>query len=166
MQKQIGRSKWTIWVLMVSSLATILLGNGCLGQAGRPSLTTDTWSRQFATEEAKLAFLQHYLKLTTPVQATAFHIIYHDNSGGIVPGPSDWDILSLLKVRPGDLAQWTLDMQPVPSAQIDLAWAKSFSTQDATWQLTSQPQIYQKAGMIIAIFQPESIVFIRTTTQP
>lgn len=155
----------TIYALIISMMLTVSLGNGCLSQPVRPDLTTDKRSSQFATEEARLAFLQRYAKLITPVQATEFHIIYHDNSGGLVAGPSDWDIRALLKVRPDDMPKWTANLQPASPDQIDLTWAKSFGAQNPAWRLTSQPQVYQKTGMVVALFAPESIVFIWSTTQ-
>ena len=150
--------------VILAAILVMFLTVGCLGEAARPNLTTDTQSSQFTTETAKLAFLQRYLKLATPVQAAEFHIIYHDNSGGFVPGPSDWDIRVLLKVAPADIVQWTTGMQPTPTDQIDLAWAKAFAAQHPTWTMTSEPEIYQKAGMMLALFRSEKIIFVQMVT--
>lgn len=155
--------KRTINRTILAALLVIFLA-GCLGEAVRPNLTTDTQSSQFTAETAKLAFLQRYVKLATPAQAAEFHIIYHDNSGGFVPGPSDWDIRVLLKVASADIDQWTAGMQPAPSAQFDLTWAKAFAAQHPAWTTTSEPQIYQKAGMMLALFRPEKIIFVRMMT--
>ena len=149
---------------LLAALLVIFLAAGCLGEAARPNLTTDTQSSQFTTETAKLAFLQRYLKLATPVQAAEFHIIYHDNSGGFVPGPSDWNIRVLLKVAPADIDRWTTGMQPAPSDQFDLTWAKAFAAQHPAWTMTSEPEIYQKPGMVLALFRPEKIIFVRMVT--
>ena len=141
----------------------ILVACGPVGQ--RPvNKTTDTRSSMFATDAEKIAFLQQYLTLASPIQAAEFHIVYHDNSAGGVPGPSDWDMQVVLVVAPADLPRWTQGMQPVVSQHVDLTWADPLLPPEQHWRITSAPTVYQRAGTLVAVFAPEGIVFKRVST--
>jgi hypothetical protein len=126
------------------------------------SMSTDTHSKQFATDADKIQFLKRYLSLPTAVEATEFHVVYHDNSGGGIPGPSDWDIQAVLKVAPQDLSAWTQNAKETFAKQ-DLAWGYSLAQQRG-WKLQSEPKIYTASGKIIAIFEKERLIFKRLTT--
>ena len=131
------------------------------------SRTTDTYSRDLSSNATKIAFLQQYLATPSDVQATEFHIVFHDNSGGLVPGPSDWDIQAVIKVTPLDLPHWQADLTPLSAEGADLAWAYALLPTDPTWSITSEPQIFQgkESNHIVATFAAEGIVFVRLWTQ-
>ena len=124
-----------------------------------PSLTTDTLSSTLSDDAAKVAFLGRYLKLASPVEAAEFHVIYHDNSGGMVPGPSEWDIQAVMKVAPADLPAWTSGMTPTEAA--DLSWGRSLLGPEPRWAVHSALRVYQRGRTIVAVFEPEGIVFKR-----
>lgn len=126
------------------------------------SMSTDTHSKQFATDTDKIQFLKRYLTLATAVEAAEFHVIYHDNSGGFVPGPSDWDMQVVLKVPPRDFIAWTHNVK-VTSQQQDLEWGYSLARQ-RDWRLQSKPKIYTGSGKIVAVFEKEGFIFQRLTT--
>ncbi len=130
-----------------------------------PNRSTDTRSSQFATDAEKIAFLQQYLTLPSPVEAAEYHIVYHDNSTGGVPGPSDWDMRVVLRVAPTQLEGWTVDMQPVAADAVDLAWGYELLPVDAQWKINSEPTIYTRNNVIVAVFAPEGILFKRVWTQ-
>lgn len=121
--------------------------------------TTVMRSATLTSDADKIAFLQQYLKLPSPVAATEFQIIYHDNSGGGVPGPSDWDIKAVFKVAPADLPRWTDHMQQVAAGEVDLDWGYALLPDEARWAVTSQPVLYTGAGEVVAVFEREGIVF-------
>ncbi len=117
---------------MLRLLQTLVLASLCLlVTACQPlstvpaakSRTTDTYSRDFSSSAAKIAFLQEYLSTPSDILATEFHIVFHDNSGGLVPGPSGWDIQAVIKVAPLDLSRWQVGLTPLPAEGVDLAWA-------------------------------------------
>lgn len=54
-----------------------------------------------------MAFIRRYLELRAAVTDADFHVVFHDNSHGI-PGPSDWSIVAVLRVKPGDRRERTL----------------------------------------------------------
>jgi hypothetical protein len=124
------------------------------------SLTTDTHSAQFATDAEKIAFLRRYITLDSAVEATEFHIVYHDNAGGAVPGPSDWDMRVALKVAPADTPAWTHGLQETNSADVDLSWGIDLLPDTSCWARASQPQIFQRVGggVIVAAFTSEGII--------
>jgi hypothetical protein len=124
------------------------------------SLTTDTRSAQFATDAEKIAFLRRYVTLYSEVEATEFHIVYHDNSGGRVPGPSDWDMRVALKIAPTDTPAWTSGLQEIDGADLDLSWGTDLLPNTPRWARTSQPRVYERGGgdVIVAVFASEGIV--------
>jgi hypothetical protein len=130
------------------------------------SLTTDTFSAQFATDAEKIAFLRRYVTLSSPVETTEFHIVYHDNSGGAVPGPSDWDMRVALKVAPADVSAWTSGLQEAESTDADFSWATDLLPNTSRWARASQPRVYRRAsgGVIVVAYASEGVIFKRMWT--
>ena len=95
--------------------------------------TTDTWSTSFESIEEKLVFLGDYITIFSEVQDAEYHIIYHDNSGGLIPGPSDWDIRVALKVAQEDIPLWTNGMKKLIPNQIDINLWGELKTERFTW---------------------------------
>jgi hypothetical protein len=126
------------------------------------SMSTDTHSKQFATDADKIRFLKRYLSLPTAVEAAEFHVVYHDNSGGLIPGPSDWDMQVVLKVAPQDLSAWTHNVKATSQKQ-DLEWGYSLARQ-RDWKLQSKPKVYTGSGKIVAVFEKERVIFKQLIT--
>ncbi|HBW35621.1 MAG: hypothetical protein VR66_05060 [Peptococcaceae bacterium BRH_c23] len=78
-----------ITVSVVTLVVFLFLSILTFSQKAGASLTTDTISTVFSTQEEKLNFLRKYLVLPSMVSSTEFHIVFQDNSKGWVPGPSD-----------------------------------------------------------------------------
>lgn len=70
------------------------------------NMTTSTMSTAFTTLAEKEAFLEQYVQFDRHYVALDYSIDYHDNSGGLIPGPSDWAILIVAQVPPDDVEQW------------------------------------------------------------
>jgi hypothetical protein len=153
------RSAWT-GVCYAMLLLVGLVACGTSGARGvtSSSLTTDTRSAQFATDAEKITFLGRYITLYSAIEATEFHIVYHDNSGGAVPGPSDWDMRVALKVAPTDVSAWTSGVQETDSAGVDLSWGTNLLPDTSRWARTSQPRLFERAGVIIAAFASEGLI--------
>ena len=98
-----------------------------------PDRTTNTWSSSFRSREEKLAFLCGYMTMPSEVIDAEYHIVYHDNSGGLIPGPSDWDIRVVLKVAPEDTYRWTDGMKRLVPDQIDIDLWDGLGTEWFTW---------------------------------
>ncbi len=130
-----------------------------------PNLTTNTRSTQFSTDGEKLAFLKKYLTMYSDGEAAEYQIVYHDNSSGGVPGPSDWDMRVALKMAPEHLALWTADMQPIAPELVDLAWGYQLLPHEPRWKIQAKPLVYMRSNVIVAIFPQQGILFKRIWTQ-
>jgi hypothetical protein len=152
-----------VGVLVV--LVMVLAGCGMGGQAA-PSKTTDTRSSTLASDAEKIAFLRRYLVLASPVHQTEFHVVYHDNSGGLVPGPSDWDIQAIMRVAPDEMPRWTDGMQPAQADSVDLAWLHALQRSAPGWLASAPPIVYQRSGELVALFEGDGMVAKRVWTIP
>jgi hypothetical protein len=155
------RSAWSsvcCAILLLVGLAACET-SGARGETSA-SLTTDTHSAQLATDAGKIAFLRRYITLYSAVEATEFHIVYHDNSGGAVPGPSEWDMRIALKIAPADIPAWTSGLQEIEGAGVDLAWGTDLLPDASRWARTSQPRVYERAsgGALVAAFASEGVI--------
>lgn len=132
----------------------------------KESLTTDTWSSSFANPNEKLAFLEPYFKMFSPVLEAEYHIEYHDNAGGWVPGPSDYDIRVALKVAPEDIPLWTEGFDRVADGEIDMAWWDGLSTPALSWEARNGAPGYKRPNrrVYLIVFADEGIVLKRITT--
>ena len=120
-----------------------------------PSLTTDTRSSQFTTQEEAILFLEPYIKLATKPKDLAYHIVYHDNSQGI-PGPSDWDMKLAAKVSLEDIDMWLEGFSA--SEPFDISWGMDYA-KDKGWIIVGEPKFYARAGEQLALFEAEGVLF-------
>lgn len=148
---------------VVAVAVIMLLLAGC---ADHESLTTDTRSTYFETAEEKLAFLETYLKLPSEVADAEYHIMYHDNSGGLVPGPSDWEIRAAIKVAEADVSLWSDEMKRVLPEQIDLAWWEDLRSEALTWTADEVTECYRRPGTrtYVAVLSDRNIILKLVTT--
>ena len=98
-------------------LLAIIYVPGCSGTDRPPS--TETASTKFSKLSEKVEFLEQYIKFQRTYEDLDFVISFQNNSGGLVPGPRDWDIRIVAQVPPAELAQWTKGLQPTSSPDID-----------------------------------------------
>ncbi len=113
----------------------------CAGacEAAPSGLTTDTDSRTLPDPKLRLDFLARYLRLKSPVTDTEFTIRYHDNSGGSVPGPSDYDIRAAMQLA-DDGAAWHASWEVCPSDLAAVpAWAHGLLDRRPAWRAPSAP---------------------------
>ncbi|MFN8446646.1 MAG: hypothetical protein U0175_37990 [Caldilineaceae bacterium] len=153
------KTRWTGRLMVL--VFVLLLSAGCIApitQSPATNRTTDTSSNSFATDAEKVAFLEQYVRVHSAVDKAEFRIIYHDNSTGRVPGPSDWDIRAVMHVA--DTAAWIKDK--TQREPFDLAWAEPFYRDDL--HPSGEPQFYESAESRLAIFEAEQIVLFYATT--
>jgi hypothetical protein len=127
-------------------------------------------SSEISSEHEKVLFLAKYLQMESDIEAAEFHIRYQDNSGGLVPGPSEWDIQAVMKVEPEDLGPWSKGMIRVgadpgegPVFKDWPEWGYSLLPHNPNWQIKSKPTVFagQDGSVMVAIFEPEGIVMKR-----
>lgn len=127
-------------------------------------MPTDTRSASLHGDQARIDFLKRYLVLPSEIQATEFHIVFHENNKGMMPGPSDFDIRAAVKVPPDKLGLWIKDMGS-PSSPFDVAWAYELLPKEDRWSIHSTPTYYERDRVQIVTFEPEGIVFKRVWSQ-
>lgn len=153
------KTRWTGRLMIL--VLILLLSAGCIApiaQSPAGNRSTDTSSSDFSTDTEKVAFLEQYVRFHSTVDKAEFRVIYHDNSGGRLPGPSDWDIQAVMHVA--DTALWIKDKTKVEP--FDLAWAEPFYRDDL--RPSGEPQFYKSAESRLAIFETEQIVLFYATT--
>ena len=157
--------------------AISLVGVGALGLLGagvsalrllkddeHESRTTNTQSTQLKTSAERVAFLSRYLKLRTRVNDAAFHIVYHDNSGGL-PGPSDWSIAAAVKVTPADGPAWLGGAQPLSSNEtLSARMPATAGLIPAEWQVSSQGERYARDGALL-VWHSEGVLEFAAATE-
>ncbi len=135
----------------------IAIVSSCLVSCSKPSLTTNTYSSQLNSDREKIEFLGKYFKLLSPIAATEFHIIYHDNDFA----PSDSDIEAVMKVSPSNLKVWTEGMQ-LQQQPMDITWGYALIAKDKQrWKIESNPKFYRRSSGdgVVVIFETEGIIF-------
>jgi len=130
---------------------------------GNQNLTTDTWSSSFQDTAQKIDFLKKYVTCPSGVIDTEFHINYHDNGTGLVPGPSDWNITVAVQINPADLLLWIADMHETSSEEVDLKWWDELLLQG--WNRSENPIFYQwEQHWTYLVAYPESGVVLKYAT--
>lgn len=151
-------------LLTVTSIGLRMCFDALVAANSSLNRSTDTYSKQFSTDAEKISFLTRYLVLPSAIEAAEFHVVFYDNSGSVVPGPSDWDIQAVLKVAPKHLSIWTQNLQVTAQKQ-DLTWGYHFAQQRG-WKLNTAPKVYTAAGKIVAVFEKEGFIFKQLTSMP
>lgn len=146
--------------------------------AARGSLTTETDSQSLPDKDQRLAFLARYLRAKSPIADAEFIIRYRDNSGGAIPGPSDWDIRAVLQVESQPSA-WYEGWVPCtaggatdegrPAVDPTSAWAEPLLGRRAHWQqLRSSARCYRNPrspASFVFVYEEDEILLYRNTTE-
>ncbi len=127
---------------------------------GAPSLTTNTRSETLPTAEERVAFLGRYLRLRSAVRDAAFAIDYHDNSTGLLPGPSDWNIWAAMLLPQGAMSSWLGETRPCeqdPKSDLD-------KIVPATWKVSSPARCLHRDGSTLLVHDPEDVLIFFAST--
>ena len=131
---------------------------GC-GPSGPPS--TDITSEAFGSLAEKTSFLKQYVTFDRPYETVDFAIVYHNNSGGLIPGPSDWDIRIIAQVPQGSLSDWLPDAG-AEKPHDDRIWLTTVPTTMACSGIT---QWFQAGHTVVGVDRARSIVAYRNTSR-
>jgi hypothetical protein len=127
------------------------------------SRTTDTKSTQLKTSSERVAFLNRYLKLRTPVKDAAFHIVYHDNSVGVA-GPSDWWIAAAVQVTPADGPAWLAGARPLgANEKLSTRVPATTGLIPGEWQVSSVGDRYTREGALL-VWHTEGVLEFAAAT--
>ena len=144
--------------LFVLLVATLLMA-GCGGPPSGPP-STQTSSSQFTTITEKIAFLEKYVMFRRAYVNLDYQISYHNNSGGGVPGPSDWDIRIVAQVPAAELKLWTSGLKP--AAAVSTNWLADVST---TIYYSGISSWFQSGHITVGVDKNKSVVVYRNRTQ-
>jgi len=135
-------------------LLVLVLISGCgEDRSGPPS--TDTDSSAFASLSEKVDFLNQYVAFRRTYESLDFDISYHNNGGGMVPGPSEWDIRLVATVPADELNEWIpADVEPMGEAE-DSRWLDSVPT---SLDLSGINEWYHDHRRIVGIDRERRIV--------
>lgn len=128
-----------------------------------PSKTTDTYSNSLPDLYAREKFLKQYFHLPGEVEDLVFHVVYQDNSGGMIPGPSDWDIKILARITTKDLSNWQGALQPwSPGEKPDISWIEELSSD---WVPdNARPNHYGTPSDYLVVYPESQLVARRIST--
>lgn len=149
-----ARALLAVTLVLAALEACRRTGDGDHAAIDRQSLTTHTRSDSLPTPEARVSFLGRYLRLRSSVRDAAFIIDYHDNSAGLLPGPSDWSVLAALRLPPGAMASWLESAQPCEQPA-DPAFNKIVPT---TWEVSSKPRCLMRDRSTLIVHAPEAVL--------
>lgn len=135
----------------------------CLSGCDEKSRSTDTRSTTLKTAKARSSFLCAYALCASPVKDAAFHVVFHDNSGGLLAGPDDSDIRAIVSVDKDDLEKWTRSCTP---ARVDARpeWLGEIAS-GTSLNPTSAPDGYRCGDELRAIHVKDGLVVRRISTK-
>jgi hypothetical protein len=90
----------------------------------------------------------------------AFAIEYHDNSTGMIPGPSDWTIWAAVLLPQGAMPSWLEGARPcqtTPAADLDKLLPTS-------WRVSSPSRCLERAGSTLLVHDAEDVLVFFAAT--
>ena len=141
---------------------------------GLDNRTTDTWSSSFDNQEERLSFLYQYLSVPSNISLgrpldihdAEYHIVYHDNSTGLVPGPSDWDIRVALRIDPEEISIWTEGFEKIDSRKIDISWWDGLMSDNVSWGSPAGTECYKRENdfSYLVVFEDIGVILKAIST--
>lgn len=137
-----------------TALLTLVLA-GCGGQTEPTS--TDMTSDALPTLAERVEFLQRYVTFRRGYSELGFRIHYRNNGGGLIPGPSEWDIRLVAKVPSSELGGWVpADVEPASAT--DAGWLADVPDGARAAGIS---EWYTGPGMVVGVDRSRSIVAYR-----
>ena len=122
--------------------------------------TTKTTSSNFTTIAERAKFLHEYVTFRRTYETLDFDIMYQNNGGGMVPGPSDWDVRLVAIVPAQELQAWVpagIAVQPAPNTD----WLKSVPT---ALDLSGVSEWYVDGKRVVGLDRAKRIVVYRLSS--
>ncbi|MBL8001821.1 MAG: hypothetical protein JNL05_07665 [Flavobacteriales bacterium] len=135
------------------------------GCSSGDDLTTRTESSQFTDPQEKLAFLMQYVRRTPGLLDAEYAIWYQDNGKGAVPGPSDYDIRLVAKVKSDSLGAWSEGMTEIVHDGHLSGW-NDLMPDSVEWPHGSHAKVFRGQGKVIVSFPDQGLVMARYATAP
>jgi hypothetical protein len=138
-------------------IPVLLLTVFICGCAQSSNSMTDTTSDQLLTLKERIHFVEKYVVTGRTYSELSFHITYQDNSGGVVPGPSDSDYRLVATVPADELDLW-IPAGAKPTSKPDLNWLATVPDSNRAAGIT---EWYEKGTTVVGIDRKQNIVAYR-----
>lgn len=108
----------------------------------------------------RIRFIETYVSFRRGYRQLEYNVVFHDNSGGWVPGPSDWDVQLLAVVPPAEVDDWI----PADTEKAEgppPAWVKQLPGKLAVEGVT---EWYRSRNRAVGIDRKQSLIAYRNTS--
>ncbi len=135
--------------------------SGCSNAPSGPASIQETSEARSELTD-RVATLEKYVTFRRTYEELDYDIMYQNNSSGMVPGPSDWDVRLVAQVPRSELKQWV----PKGATKFD------GSAQDWVTQIPGSirrdgiTEWYRSGGTIVGFDRDGSIVAYRNSSTP
>lgn len=136
----------------ILALTVLLVGCKPSGPA-----TTKTNSSQFATVAERVKFLSDYVTFRRTYETLDFDIMYQNNGGGGMPGPSDWDVRLVATIPASELQAWVPAGETAVQAP-DTGWLKTVPT---TLDVSGASEWYVNGRRVIGLDRARRTIVYR-----
>jgi len=106
MSEKSKKGQFIFYIIDLKKIISLLVVTSTLLISCEENLTTNTFSKDFSSHKEKIAFLKKYFTSDNKIADAEYHINFHDNSTGMIAGPSDWDMDIAVKINPKNLTKW------------------------------------------------------------
>ena len=152
-----GRTTAVRYPPMMLRLSLVLAALLIVGCDRSGPATTRTVSSKFPTVAARSKFLHQYVTFRRTYETLDFDIMYQTNGGGLVPGPSEWDVRLVATVPASELPAWVpAGASAVPAP--DASWLKSVPT---TLDLSGVNEWYDEGHRVVGLDRARRLVVHR-----
>lgn len=145
---------------LLVALAAITLSSCSSAPSGPASIQETSEARSELKD--RVAVLEKYVTFRRTYETLDYDIMYQNNSSGMVPGPSDWDVRLVAQVPRSELEQWV----PEGATKFDGS-AQDWVTQvPGSIRRDGITEWHRSGGTIVGIDRDGSIVAYRNSSTP
>lgn len=148
--------------LFILALTFFLLTFFLVGCKPSGPTSTKITSATYATVAERTKVLNEYVTFRRSYETLDFDIMYQNNGGGTIPGPSDWDIRLVATVPGSELQAWVPTGVTASSAP-DITWLQSVPT---TLDLSGVSEWFIDGSRVVGIDRARRIVVYRLSSTP
>lgn len=149
-----------MWGGAVVAVLALLLVVGIVGRKPGGPTSTQTNSAGMTTLVDRTKFLHEYVRFRRTYETLDFDIEYHNNGGGMVPGPSDWDVRLVATVPASEISAW-VPTGIQSSRSSDTEWLKSVPTK---LDVSGVSEWYVDGQRVVGLDRGKRIVVYRSST--
>lgn len=130
----------------------------CDRQTGPPNVSEKSVVRPGLSD--RVTFVETYVRFRRQYVQLEYDIVFQNNSGGMVAGPSDWDVRLVAQVPVGELDDW-IDQGMTASSAPTQAWHVDTTKEIDTANVV---EWYADSGRSVGIDRVKGIVAYRNHT--